>query len=275
MRKTLPLVILVMLISGAGLYVYKNGLKLPSWISSSTEDASITGRVKAALSLSRRVSGYDLGVETDDGVVTLTGQVGSEDVKSLAGEIARDTEGVKEVRNEIAVNPVAQPSIESQRVADLEIRTEILESIARSPELGGKSIDVKVENRSVTLSGAVDTPAQRNGAEQTALAVDGVASVKNDLAVANPQAATEPPAQQTAGADANADLAKRVEFELYRTGAFDTSQMKISAADGAVTLSGTARSRAEFLLAERIAQATHGVQKVVNDLKVAEAPARK
>ncbi|HWP42015.1 MAG TPA: BON domain-containing protein [Blastocatellia bacterium] len=275
MRKATPLLILVLLIGGAGYYIYRNGLTLPSWISSSSEDAATSARVRAALSLSRRVSGYDIGVETDGGVVTLTGQVGSEDARSLAGEIARDTEGVKEVRNEIAVNPGAQPSIESQRVADLEIRTEILESFARSTELGGKSIDVKVENRAVTLSGTVDTPAQRNGAEQTALAVDGVVSVTNNLSVTNPQAATEPPAPQAAPADVNLDTAKRVEFELYRTGAFDTLRMKISAEQGTVTLSGTVRSQAELLLAERIAQATPGVQKVVNNLKIAGPAGRK
>jgi osmotically-inducible protein OsmY len=278
MRRAIPLLLLLLLIGGVGIYIYKNGLTLPSWlgsISSSSADAATTGKVKAALALSRRVSGYDIGVETSDGVVTLTGQAGSEDVKSLAGEIARDTEGVKEVKNEIVVNPGAQPSIESQRVADLEIRTEILEATAKSPELGGKNIDVKVENRVVTLSGTVDTPAQRNGAEQTARAVEGVVSVTNNLAVANPQAATEPPAPQPTAPDVSADLAKRVEFELYRTGAFETLGIKITTEGSTADLSGTVRSRAEYLLAERIAQATPGVQKVVNNLKIAEPPARK
>jgi osmotically-inducible protein OsmY len=278
MRRAIPLLLLLLLIGGVGIYIYKNGLTLPSWlgsISSSSADAATTGKVKAALALSRRVSGYDIGVETSDGVVTLTGQAGSEDVKSLAGEIARDTEGVKEVKNEIVVNPGAQPSIESQRVEDLEIRTEILEATAKSPELGGKNIDVKVENRVVTLSGTVDTPAQRNGAEQTARAVEGVVSVTNNLAVANPQAATEPPAPQPTAPDVSADLAKRVEFELYRTGAFETLGIKITTEGSTADLSGTVRSRAEYLLAERIAQATPGVQKVVNNLKIAEPPARK
>jgi osmotically-inducible protein OsmY len=93
--------------------------------------------------------------------------------------------------------------------------------------------------------------------------------------VANPQAATEPPAPQPTPTDVNTDLAKRVEFELYRTGAFDTLGMKITSEGGTVTLSGTVRSQAEILLAERIAQTTPGVQKVVNNLKVVETPARK
>jgi osmotically-inducible protein OsmY len=62
-----------------------------------------------------------------------------------------------------------------------------------------------------------------------------------------------------------------VEFELYRTNAFNTLTMQIKAEDANVTLSGTVRSRAEQLLAERVAQGVPGVKKVSNELKVAGA----
>jgi osmotically-inducible protein OsmY len=45
--------------------------------------------------------------------------------------------------------------------------------------------------------------------------------------------------------------------------------MQVRADDGAVTLAGSVRSRAEQLLAERVAQTVAGVKKVSNDLKVA------
>ncbi|MFP5263257.1 MAG: BON domain-containing protein [Blastocatellia bacterium] len=278
MQRLVALLILVVIVGGAGYYVYKYGLHKPAWlgsISSSSADVGTTTKVKAAFGLSKRVSAYDIGVTTTDGVVTLTGLVPSEDVKSLAGEIARDTQGVRQVNNEIQIDPAARPTSESARVEDLEIRTSILESFARSPELGGKAIEVKVENRIVTLGGAVETTAQRNGAEQTARAVDGVAGVANNITVTNPQAVTEPPAAAPAAAETNSDLATRVEFELYRTQAFDTLTMKIRAEDGSVILAGTVRSVAEQLLAERIAQAVPGVRQVKNELKVASAPARK
>jgi osmotically-inducible protein OsmY len=41
-----------------------------------------------------------------------------------------------------------------------------------------------------------------------------------------------------------------------------------------VILSGTVRSKAEQLLAERIAQSVAGVKKVTNELKVSPAPTR-
>ena len=275
MRKLVAILILLVVICGGGYYIYKYK---PSWLgslSSSSNDVATTAKVKASIGLSKRVSAYDLGVSTSKGTVTLTGLVPSEDLKSLAGEIARDTQGVNQVNNEIQIDPGAQPTSDSARVEDLEIRAAILESIGRSPELGGKSIEVKVENRMVTLAGAVETPAQRNGAEQTARAVDGVAGVTNNLAVTNPQAATEPSNPAPAAADSNIDLAKRVEFELYRTGAFDTLAMTIKSEDGTITLAGNVRSRAEQLLAERIAQAVSGVKKVTNELKIATTPARR
>ena len=274
MRKLIAIGITLIIVLGAAYYVYIHGWKKPESVRamfSSSGDADTTRKVKTALGLSKRLSPFDISVNTGEGIVTLTGQVPSEEIKSLAGEIARDTAGVTSVTNEIAVDPSAQPSSESVHVEDLEIRVGILEALARSRELSGKSIDVKVENRSVTLAGSVETPTQRSGAEQIARAVDGVAGVANNLEVTNPQAASEPPASNAPPAEPNADLAKRVEFELYRTSAFNTQTMQIKSEEGVVTLGGTVRSRAEQLLAERVAQTVTGVKKVTNDLRVAAA----
>jgi hyperosmotically inducible protein len=274
MRKLIALLILLIVVAGAGYYVYTHGWKKPERFSSlfsSSGDAATTRKVKTALGLSKRLAGFDIDASTNNGSVTLSGRVPSEDAKSLAGEIARDTPGVTDVKNDIAVEPGAQPSSESVHIEDLEIRVAILEALSHSRELGGKNIDVKVDNRTVTLSGTVETPAQRNGAEQIARAVDGVAGVTNNLGVTNPQAASEPPATNALPADSTADLAKRVEFELYRTNAFNTLTIQVKAQEGTVTLSGTVRSRAEQLLAERVAQSVAGVKKVTNDLKVAAA----
>lgn len=277
MRKLMALLSLVIVVAGVGYYLYSHGWKKPESFSSlfsSSGDAATTRKVKTALGLSKRLAGFDIDVNASGGVVTLTGRVPSEDAKSLAGEIARDTPGVSEVKNEISVEPNAQPSSESVHVEDLEIRVAILEALAHSRELGGKNIDVKVDNRTVTLSGMVETPAQRNGAEQIARAVDGVAGVTNNLGVSNPQATTEPPAAIAPTADPNAELAKRVSFELYSTDAFNTPAIQVKADQGTVTLSGTVRSKAEQLLAERVVQSVSGVKKVTNDLKVSAAPVR-
>src|SRR4029453_17546576 len=118
MRKVAGLILVVVLL-GAGYYVYTHGWKKPESVRSifsSSGDPDTSRKVKTALGLSKRLAGFDITVNTSEGVATLTGQVPSEDIKSLAGEIARDTAGVREVNNEIAVDPAAQPSRESVHV---------------------------------------------------------------------------------------------------------------------------------------------------------------
>jgi osmotically-inducible protein OsmY len=50
--------------------------------------------------------------------------------------------------------------------------------------------------------------------------------------------------------------------------------MSIKADGGTVTLAGNVRSRAEQLLAERVAQGVPGVRKVINELKAPQATRR-
>ena len=175
---------------------------------------------------------FNIAVQTQESIVTLTGRVPSDAAKSAAGQIAQDIAGVKEVRNEIAVDGPAQPATQGALVEDLEIRAAILQALSRSTELGGKSIDVKVSDRKVVLSGSVDTQAQKNGAEQVAGAADGVSAVTNELVVKDPLAPGEPPVAKPTP-ESNADLAKRVKFELYETGAFDTLTIDVQTADDA------------------------------------------
>lgn len=60
-------------------------------------DTWITTKVKSSLLYSRNVSGFDIGVNTDKGVVTLDGRVNSGAEKALAVELAEHVRGVKSV----------------------------------------------------------------------------------------------------------------------------------------------------------------------------------
>lgn len=63
-------------------------------------DATITARVKAKL-LADGITGTT--IDTTDGVVTLTGSVAAADQRDKAERHARETDGVKSVRNELVV----------------------------------------------------------------------------------------------------------------------------------------------------------------------------
>jgi len=68
-------------------------------------DAWITTKVKADLLATENVSGLDIKVETVDGTVMLSGFAKNMNEKRMAGEIAMGVNGVKSVKNEIAVRP--------------------------------------------------------------------------------------------------------------------------------------------------------------------------
>ena len=72
-----------------------------------SQDAALTAKVKTALALSRRVPSSKIDVDTMSGVVTLRGDVSSEDARTQAESIAKEVPGVQEVQNHLFV---ASPS---------------------------------------------------------------------------------------------------------------------------------------------------------------------
>ncbi len=60
-------------------------------------DAWITTKVKADLGTTKNVHATDISVSTNDGVVTLSGAVGSANEKMLAVDVAQKIKGVKSV----------------------------------------------------------------------------------------------------------------------------------------------------------------------------------
>jgi hyperosmotically inducible periplasmic protein len=234
-------------------------------------DAGVTAQVKAAFALSKRISAYEIGVKTKDGVVTLTGQSPSEIDRELAGNVARDTTGVKQVDNQIRVEPGLKPSDtslrESARVTDLEIHAYLRERLAASEFLSGNEINVSVKDRVVTLTGRTQTPRQKAGVEQLARSIPNVADVVNQLTATNPGAAQSETSERESK---DKELANQVLFALFneRDNFTNLGTIKVESRNGAVTLSGAVPSRAERALAERVARGVKGVSSVSNRLSV-------
>jgi hyperosmotically inducible protein len=265
-----PIIVLVLLVLAVGAVYFiltrnSSVQNAYSSIKESTQDAATTSRVRTALLLSKHVSPFDIKVETVQGDVTLEGQVPSEQLKAVAGAIAQDTSSVRQVHNNLSVNPSTErnPDREhlGERVADLEIQTLVTDALSKNVDLAEKHIATVVKNRTVALNGTVQTTSQKYAAEQIAWQVPGVQGLSDNLSVADPEAAPE---------SADDKLAHRVEFELYSTKAIPLKTVQIHADNGVVTLTGTVSSRAEKLLAEKTAKSVEGVRKVVNSLAAPE-----
>jgi hyperosmotically inducible periplasmic protein len=65
--------------------------------------AALTSKIKAKMALDDAVTASDIDVDTDEGVVTLTGDVESKDEQRRAVRIATETAGVTKVVNRLKV----------------------------------------------------------------------------------------------------------------------------------------------------------------------------
>ena len=80
-----------------------------------SEDAFLTAKVKTALVLSKSASAFDVDVDSDDGTVTLTGALPSNEIKVAVLDVARDTAGVVQVVDRIQVDSLVVPAARSPR----------------------------------------------------------------------------------------------------------------------------------------------------------------
>lgn len=69
------------------------------------DDRAITTSVKAKLLEDKRTGGMSINVDTLNGTVALSGFAKSQAEKDAASQIAANTKGVREVRNNLVVRP--------------------------------------------------------------------------------------------------------------------------------------------------------------------------
>ena len=68
-----------------------------------SQGAALTGKVKTAFALSKRIPSDKIDVDSEHDVVTLRGEVPSDEIRDLAETRARDVPGVSEVHNYLYV----------------------------------------------------------------------------------------------------------------------------------------------------------------------------
>jgi osmotically-inducible protein OsmY len=157
-------------------------------------DAGITTKVKSQLAADTQTSAIKIAVDTTNRVVTLSGVVPTEKEKSRAEQIARTTEGVAQVVNNITVNPdslgatnVKEKAEEAAQsagaaankvVADAEILSKIKTKLLVEG-ITGTNVDVK--NGDVTIKGEVKNARQVEQAMDIIRSTDGVKNVNNQL----------------------------------------------------------------------------------------------
>lgn len=199
----------------------------------SHSDAGITTAVKSKMAADDTVKASEINVDTHNRVVTLNGTVGSRAEKERAAVIARDTDGVTSVVDDVIVG-AAVPSATSGYDA-AEQKTE------------DKAHDAKVKTEDTAHD----------------------AKVKTEDAAHDAKVKSENAASKTGEVITDAAITTDVKTKFLAEPGVSGLNINVDTNDHVVTLSGNVKTKAEMNKAMSIARDTKGVKRVVNHLKMA------
>lgn len=150
--------------------------------SSFNKAADVSGDIRTSMEQAGLKS-VTVSQDRDKGVVTLGGNVTSEEDKAKAESLARSMSGAQVVSNQIAVLPVGAENVAHKVNVDLDEGIESNLDAALIKDRLHDSVKYSVKNHVVTLTGDVNSQAKRARAEAIAAAVLNVDQVVNELQV--------------------------------------------------------------------------------------------
>ncbi|HEY7057677.1 MAG TPA: BON domain-containing protein [Vicinamibacterales bacterium] len=212
-------------------------------------DKDLKQAVQNALDWEPSVDPGDIGVSSDNGVVTLRGNIRSYAEKQAAERTALRVFGVKAVANDLAVRlPTAFER------TDTEIAQAAVAALKWNSVIPAARLTVSVSDGWITLKGNAEWQYQKDAAARCVRDLFGVKGVTNSIAVL-PQ--VKP-----------IDVRDKIEAAFKRSAEVDARRINVNATDGKVILSGTVRSYTERREAERAAWAAPGVTQVEDHLTI-------
>jgi osmotically-inducible protein OsmY len=213
-------------------------------------DTAIQRDVLAELKWDPAVSETDVGVEVNDGIVTLSGTVDSYAKKLAAERAVLRVQGVRAFAEDIEINVYS-----GGLARDTEIAAKLAEVLETDGFIPQNRIKVTVENGRVTLTGSVDWQYQRARAETAVRLVHGVTKIRNDITISQPSvSATE--------------IRSGIEQAFARHARIDAGKISVAVDGSHLTLSGSVSSWAEREAAETAAWRARGAMRVTNLIKV-------
>jgi osmotically-inducible protein OsmY len=199
--------------------------------------------VAAELSWDPKVDSQAIAVSADDGAVTLRGTVASFREKREAGKAAARVYGVTEVSNELQVR-----MLDGRRRDDADLRGDVLQALMLDC-LVPMTVDAKVRDGVVTLTGTAQWQYQQDEAEFLTASVPGVSGIQNQIAL-------------TSAPDGR-DIQSDISDAFRRSAKLDADELSVDTTSyGTVILAGAVSSWAEHDEAVAAAWSAPGVTEV-------------
>ncbi len=214
-----------------------------------SQDNHLQQSVLAELRWEPSVTAAHIGVTAKDGVVALTGHVGSFVEKHAAESAARRVKGVKAVAEEIEVRLPFDIKRGDEESAEASM-------VRRSWDVSvpHDSVQTQIENGWLSLSGEVDWHYQKEAAEQAVRGLFGVVGVTNAISI-RPSINTR-------------NLSDDITHALHRSWFFDPKTITVTANGGKIRLTGTVHTSHDRQIAADTAWAAPGATSVENDIAI-------
>ena len=213
-------------------------------------DVELCTRVITELEYEPSVDATHIGVSVEDGVVCLTGYVGTYAEKLEAERAVRRVKGVIAIAEQIEVR---YPS--HKKTADDEIARRAVRTLEWYGVLPQEAVQITVQDGWLTLNGQVNWQYQKQAAEDAVGRLSGLIGITNHIVIA--------PAVEPAG------VQKKIEEALRRRAGIEAQAIRVTVHDRhKVLLEGIVDSWDEREAAEKAAWSTVGVQAVDNRLAI-------
>lgn len=208
------------------------------------DDKSIRQDIIDELEFEPSVDAAHIGVAVEKGIATLTGHVQTYGQKLLVEDTVRRIKGVRGVVPHVEVNFFGQTTN-----SDEDIAARAANMIKWNTFVPNDTIQVRVLNGWVTLTGKLEWQFQRQEAEDVVRKLGGVKGVTNQIEL-TPRA--------SAG-----DVKQRIENALKRAAAVEAAGITVDVQSGGrVRLEGKVHDYSERYAAERAAWSAPGVTSV-------------
>jgi osmotically-inducible protein OsmY len=217
-----------------------------------TSDNELRQEIERELEWEPSVDERRIGVAVLDGIVTLTGEVGSFAERWNAERAVERVAGVKGIANDIRVKSANERS-------DTDIAKAAVDALKWNVMVPSDKVTVKVRKGWVTVTGEVNWDYQRRAAERAMRNLPGVTGITNLISI-------EPRVEPRG-------LKRRIEETFKREAALDANNIIVQVDGSEVTLRGSVRSWVERREAEKTAWAAPGVSAVHNYITVEPAMA--